>query len=549
MGYGGFFKKIFRIAVPIVVSMIPGMQPLGVALASAAATGITGGSFKEALMAGATSYIGAKVSANFGQAAKTGQLGGKIVEGSAHIGTTAAGVTQVIDSTTMSVLAEGSLADAAMSSATSQLNSTLASGAASGIGGAALGADPSFFSGGIDAIAGKAQDAVTGGISKFTEGATNTGFGGFTEGAITTMRTPFDVLQKLGDTVLSPGTANIIDAAGSGAASSLMSNPVGSLIGGATTFTLNQALLANTPEADDLLAQQGYSPQQIQLLKQEARNQLSQQKFDQLTDEQANPFLREGQTPEQLASAEEEFNKVIASGIERENTSLGPDITQQQFDAKFEDPNFGQSILDDELGLRQASFGSELGKTFTGDAFSGIDDDIINSIIEERKAPALQQVSKTQARGNLNTTGGQTANRFLEGQVGQAGERVRTAGSGVLSGNQAGVDAIRDTAREGISNYQLGDDLFDPSPFTEQRQGFIDERQGTLRDDLSTAVGSDPLFDVGGAINAGGRSGGLVSGGTGASPSFLDSIAARERGTLSGTTSKRGLGSRGSGTF
>ena len=61
MGYGGFIKTVVRIAVPAVVSMIPGMQPLGVALASAAATGATGGSFKDALMAGATSYIGSNI--------------------------------------------------------------------------------------------------------------------------------------------------------------------------------------------------------------------------------------------------------------------------------------------------------------------------------------------------------------------------------------------------------------------------------------------------------------------------------------------------------
>ena len=64
MGYGGIVKKVIRVAVPIAVSiLIPGASPWVIAMSSAAATGATGGSFKESLMAGATSFIGSSISA------------------------------------------------------------------------------------------------------------------------------------------------------------------------------------------------------------------------------------------------------------------------------------------------------------------------------------------------------------------------------------------------------------------------------------------------------------------------------------------------------
>ena len=61
MGYGGFIKKVIRIAVPAVVGVLSVGNPLAIAIASAATTGATGGSFKDALISGATSYIGASI--------------------------------------------------------------------------------------------------------------------------------------------------------------------------------------------------------------------------------------------------------------------------------------------------------------------------------------------------------------------------------------------------------------------------------------------------------------------------------------------------------
>ena len=56
----------------------------------------------------------------------------------------------------------------------------------------------------------------------------------------------------------------------------------------------NQALLAGTPEADQLLEEQGYTPEQIELLKDAARSELSQTAFDRITGETVNPGISEG---------------------------------------------------------------------------------------------------------------------------------------------------------------------------------------------------------------------------------------------------------------
>ena len=63
---------------------------------------------------------------------------------------------------------------------------------------------------------------------------------------------------------------------------------------------------------------------------------------------------------------------------------------------------------------------------------------------------------------------------------------------------------------------------------------------------VSVWAQSQPLFDVSGALSAGSRAGGLVSGPQQESQGLLDVIAERE---LAGRTSRRGLQRSGSGAF
>jgi len=517
MGYGGFFKSIVRIAVPAIVALAGG-GPLAIAISSAATTGATGGSFKEALMSGVTSYIGASIGQNVNVASQTGAEGLSLQQGlqsGTLRGISTATGPQILD-LAGNIVATGDIAAAATS--------------ALGVDTLGVGLGDAFNVG-----LAEANQAITGGLSSFSTPGINQGLGGFVEGAKELFRTPFDLLQGAGDIILGQGALT-------GVTGIAPLTPLGGLIGGAVALTLNQALLANTLEADQLLADEGFTPQQIQLLKNEARNALSQETFERITGPEGatNPFGTD-------EAGLEEFQKVIAAGIERENVALGPNITEAQFRQSFDDPNLGEYILGSEEDLRRRSFSQQIEQAFPGDAFQPLDDRIIDSIIEERRGPAGEQISRFGARGNLNPTGGYTANLFLQRQEPEARERVGEIGAGVLGGYREDIGEIRGRATEQAGGYRLGEDLFDIAPFSEERGGLIEERQGTLGADVRRAIGGDPLFDVSGALRAGGRAQGVVSG-QGQNQALLDQIAAREFGSASGRN-RRSLGSRGSGAF
>jgi len=514
MGYGGIIKTVVRVAASVIGGVACG--PPCAAIGSAVATGATGGSFKEALMSGVTTYIGASISQGLSSSFQNTSIANQIAEGSASVATNAAGQSVVIDAAG-NILASGAAADAAFQSA-GDLSTRLFGGLSEGLVGTPISDIP---------IIGDITDAIG---SQFN--LSNFGQVG------TQIRSGFDFLAKSGTSLLGKGglgldvTPLAINSAADLAAAG---------IGGLTTLTLNQALNADLPGLDEVLGQK-FSPQQIQTLRDEARNALSQETFERLTGPEGvvNPFGTD-------EAGLEEFRKVIASGIERENVALGPNITEAQFRQSFDDPNLGEYILGSEEDLRRRSFSQQIGQAFPGDAFQPLDDSIIDSIIQERQGPAQQQISRFGARGNLNPTGGLTANQFIQRQVPEAQERVREIGAGVLGGGQRDVNVIRERAREQAGGYKLGEDLFDIAPFSEERGGLIEERQGTLGTDVRAAIGSEPLFDVSGALRAGGRAQGVVSG-RGQNQALLDQIAARELGSTS-TRNRRSLGSRGSGAF
>lgn len=252
-----------------------------------------------------------------------------------------------------------------------------------------------------------------------------------------------------------------------------------------------------------------------------------------------NPFtLLEG------GPDEAQFADVINRGLARTGERLPETTNFGRLSSTFGDENLLSNILTEEGGIQREGFTSDLAGAFPGNAFGNIDDSIIDSIIEERIGPAREQVSNFAAR-NLSAPGGRTANQFLADQETAARERLGEISGNVRSSNQLGVDAIRDTARSGISDFQLGD-RFDVEPFAEQRQSLVDERTGSFGEDVRSQLGSEPLFDVSGAISAGSRAGGLISGPQQESQGLLDVIAERE---LAGRTSRRGLQRSGSGAF
>lgn len=496
MGYGGIIKTVVRVAASVIGGITCG--PPCAAIGSAVATGATGGSFKESLMAGATSYIGSSISRGISRGITGAEANIAANDAINQMGTT------FVDSTGATVVPPGGRIPGFI-------------GDLDGFAGAGTELTGDIATTGLaDASLAALRSPIDAPISKFLD----TTFG--TVGGVN--RSPFNMFMD--------ASKQTLDQLGFDVAKVPFS-VAGSVAGGIGELTLNQALNMDLPEIDDVLGQK-WGPEQIAALKQEARNALSQEAFDRLIGDTINPGL-----------SDEEFRKVIAAGIERENIGLGAEATEPEFRQVFDNPDLGRLILADEEDLRRQTFGEQIGETFPGGAFKSLDDSIIQSIVDERAGPARQQVSNLQARGNLNPIGGQQANLFLSGQEEGAKERVREIEQGVLGGAQRDVDLLRGQAETGATGYRLGDDLFDIKPFAEQREKLVTERQGTLGEDVRSAIGSEPLFDIGGALRTGSRAQGPVSG---AAPnqSFLDAIAARE--ATSGRD-KRGLGTRGSGAF
>ena len=555
MGYGGFFggivKAIVRVAVTYVGFQLGG--PFGAAVASTAFTKATGGSWKEALISGATAYVGAQIGVSMKAPVGEMSLSGQIAAGNAYgqgvsAGSALANAGHAVGDVVVvasqqgaaalgvqagTVLSAGAAAEAAISGATSAL-------AQSGI--TALGATPlPSWEEALEPVSGGFTEFIGENIVDPFKSATSSAFSVYNS---VNEKVLGDLLPKFvaDSSYAIPGVGGMLPPLGT-----TVGDVAAMGVGGLAAMTLESALLAEVPGLDQALVDEaGFTPQAVTALHNEARNSLSQQAYDRLISETANPFLREGQTPEQEQAAMDEFNKVMASGVERENVRLGETITEPQFRAVFDNPQIGTNILGEEQSLRRGSAGQEVSQAFPGDVFQTLDDDIISSIIEERRGPAEQQVSAFEARGNLNPLGGRTANMYLESQVPTARERISEIGSGVLGSARRDIGDVRARAEETIGGYQLGDDLFDVAPFSTERAGLIEERQGTLGADVREAIGPEPLFDVTGALQSAGRAQGMVSGTP--SPSFLDQIAAREQAAGRDRT-RRGLGSRGSGTF
>ena len=495
MGYGGVFKSVAKIAVTYVGFTLGG--PFGAAVASAAFTGATGGSFKEALISGATSYIGAQIS-------------GAVSEGITGAGTEALG--QV-----------GSAGLIDPISGTQTIADLVSEGAFQAAGVGALGQAAAESLAPASTLLGEGATEAVQGVSKFA--------GDIFDPLKNATSNAFEVFNIVDDKLLGDLLPNFVAQTGP----TSIADVIGTGVGGLASLTLEQALNADIPGLDDaLINEAGFNAAGVQALRNEARNALSQETFERLQAETANPGL-----------LEDEFNKILASGIESRNIGLGPDVTEAQFREAFATPELGNIILGEEETARRQGFQQDIGQAFPGDAFQSIDDSIIDSIVAERRGPAEQQISSFEARGNLNPLGGKTAAQEIESQVPTARERIGEIGEGVLSGSRSAIGDIRDRATQTAGEFKLGDELFDVTPFSEERAGVISTRTEALPTDLRTAIGSEPIFDVSGALRTAGRAQGLVSGAP--KQSFLDAIAARE-GSPSRRTS-RGLGSRGSGVF
>ncbi|MCH7642804.1 MAG: cation transporter [Chloroflexi bacterium] len=116
-----------------------------------------------------------------------------------------------------------------------------------------------------------------------------------------------------------------------------------------------------------------------------------------------------GDTTIPAGISDEEFKQIIADGLLRLDTGLGPGATQIDFDAVFGGPGLGGNILQEEGNIRRDAFSESIATSFAdfpGELFNPLSDDaIIQLILDERQGPAATQISTAGARGNLNIRG------------------------------------------------------------------------------------------------------------------------------------------------
>jgi len=177
---------------------------------------------------------------------------------------------------------------------------------------------------------------------------------------------------------------------------------------------------------------------------------------------------------------------------------------------------------------------------FNPEAFS----QAAENIYGQKLGGAQDIIARAGSRGQLSPRGGRLASESLLSQGPDVRSGISDIVSGVRSGLEGGLQGIRGSALEQAQGYQLGDELFDVTPFETQASDYLKSSIPGIESDISGAIGTDPLFDAVSALQEGGRQQGQVSG----TPSFLDVLAEREGGVGTGRD-RRGLGSRGSGVF
>tara|TARA_R100000781_G_scaffold92012_1_gene56956 strand:- start:41 stop:1012 length:972 start_codon:yes stop_codon:yes gene_type:complete len=224
----------------------------------------------------------------------------------------------------------------------------------------------------------------------------------------------------------------------------------------------------------------------------------------------------------------------------------------QDFDSMLNE-KIGRAFADEALFNKDIELRGQ-GVQAVEQAFpQGFESDIFNpeafskaaeNIYGQKLQGAQDIIARAGSRGQLSPRGGRLASESLLSQGSDVQSRLTDILGGVRSEAEGGYGGIKGSALEAAQGYQLGDELFDVAPFTDQAAEYTRNVVGELPGRISTAVGTDPLFSAVSALQEGGRQQGQVSG----TPSFLDALAEREGGVGTGKD-RRGLGSRGSGVF
>jgi hypothetical protein len=159
------------------------------------------------------------------------------------------------------------------------------------------------------------------------------------------------------------------------------------------------------------------------------------------------------------------------------------------------------------------------------------DDQLIQSIINEQFGEANEYIDRAKARGTLNDVGYGTASRALGQQKAGAFERANQQGLGVLETGRQSLKDIDKQARQGLTNWDFGDQ-YDPSAWTGKIKSGAAAFTGGLEGKLRNAFGSTEFFDPEALIAKGGKTQGAVNPGATA---LQDAMSEEERRRTAGS--------------
>lgn len=166
------------------------------------------------------------------------------------------------------------------------------------------------------------------------------------------------------------------------------------------------------------------------------------------------------------------------------------------------------------------------------------DDGIIDSILNTQRGNATASLDRAKARGQLNTSGYNSAITTLGNQFKTGRETAQKLGQGVIDDYRGQLRSYGDRATADAGNWTLGN-KYDVNDYITPFNSAKDDLTGRFSDAVTGALSGQEFFDIGDVLNSGFQS----QGGINQQPAFLDAQAERDRLR----NAPRGAG--GTGTF
>jgi hypothetical protein len=247
------------------------------------------------------------------------------------------------------------------------------------------------------------------------------------------------------------------------------------------------------------------------------------------------------------------FQDVLGTGVRTRANQLSPGTTLDEYNALFNDPQLPGTILRPEA-YRRLETALPSGAT-EGDQFLPDDFDF-SSILGPQRDPVAQQIQASAARGNLSQAGLDYAlgdiNRISTEAESDLRNLARPVASRFDTGFGSDYGSLRDRTRQDITDFDFVGNTtgrqFDFEDIGRQGTELLTSSQPRFEEEIGTLFRAQPnRFNYYDIANRAGTSSGFASGApvtTGPDDrAVIDALRRRD------TTNVRGVGSTGAGVF